>query len=186
MFSYGDFKLSILFDGRFGGKTLNYVNQKLWQGGRHPDAAPAERERDQDRTPDGKTIPHWVGDGVVIVKGELKRDGDGNVISDTREFAKNTNKTTFQDWANNLMGAEVSNIIDQTFMKLRDLSITYTIPAKRLERTPFKSANVSLVGRNLLYFTKHKNIDLDQFIEGMSALQTPSVKSFGLNVNIVF
>ncbi|WP_158618029.1 SusC/RagA family TonB-linked outer membrane protein [Chitinophaga lutea] len=186
MFSYGNFRLSVMFDGRYGGKTLNYVNQKLWQGGRHPDAAPPEREKDAITGPDGKTIPHWIGEGVVITKGELKRDGDGNVISDTREFAKNTNKTTFQDWANNVMGAEISNIIDQTFMKLRDLSITYTIPARSLERTPFKSANVSLVGRNLLYFSKHKNIDLDQFVDGASALQTPSVKSFGLNVNIVF
>ena len=122
----------------------------------------------------------------MITKGELKRDGDGNVISDTREFAKNTYKTTFQDWANNVMGAEISNIVDQTFMKLRDLSITYNIPARSLERTPFKSANVSLVGRKLCIFSKHKNIDLDQFVDGASALQTPSVKSFGLNVNIVF
>lgn len=185
-FTYGNFRFSFLLDGRYGGKTLNYVNKKLWEGGRHPDAAPAAREKDALRDGNNKPIPHWVGDGVVIIKGELKRDGDGNVISDTREFAPNTNKTTFQDWAYNLMGADVSNIIDQTFLKLRDVTLTYNIPSKQLARTPFKTANVSLVGRNLLYLTKHKNIDLDQFIEGNNGLQTPSVKSYGINVNLVF
>ncbi|RPD40544.1 hypothetical protein [Chitinophaga barathri] len=185
-FSYGNFRFSFLLDGRYGGKTLNYVNKKLWEGGRHPDAGPAAREKDALRDANNKPIPHWVGEGVVITKGELKRDGDGNVISDTREFAPNTNKTTFQDWAYNLMGADISNIIDQTFLKLRDVTLTYNIPAKQLARTPFKTANVSLVGRNLLYLTKHKNIDLDQFIEGNNGLQTPSVKSYGINVNLVF
>ncbi|WP_423736732.1 SusC/RagA family TonB-linked outer membrane protein [Chitinophaga caseinilytica] len=186
-FTLGDWRFSFLLDGRVGGKTLNYVNQKLWQGGRHPDAGPAEREKDALRDPvTGKPIPHWTGDGVIVTKGELKRDGDGNVISDTREFATNTNKTTFQDWAYNLMGAEISNVIDQTFVKLRDVTLTYNLPASKLSRTPFKSANVSFVARNLMYFTKYKNIDLDQFIEGNNGLQTPSVKSYGINLNFSF
>ncbi|WP_341838392.1 SusC/RagA family TonB-linked outer membrane protein [Chitinophaga pollutisoli] len=186
-FTYGDWRFTFLLDGRVGGKTLNYVNKKLWEGGRHPDAGPAEREKDALRDPNtGKPIPHWTGQGVVVTKGELKRDGDGNVISDTREFAPNTNKTTFQDWAYNLMGADISNIIDQTFVKLRDVSLTYTLPASKLSRTPFKSANVSLVARNLLYLTKHKSIDLDQFIEGNYGLQSPSVKSYGINLNFSF
>ncbi|WP_126245682.1 SusC/RagA family TonB-linked outer membrane protein [Chitinophaga rhizosphaerae] len=185
-FTYGNWRFTFMVDGRFGGKTLNYVNQKLWQGGRHPDAAPPERIKDALRDGNDNTIPHWTGDGVIVTSGELKRDGDGNVISDTRKFAPNTYKTTYQDWAYRLMGAEVSNVIDQSFLKLRDVTLTYNLPAKTLQHTFFKSANVSLVGRNLLYITKHKNIDLDQFVDGANGLQTPSVKSYGVNLNFTF
>ncbi len=108
---------------------------------------------------------------MVITKGELKRDGDGNVISDTREFAPNTNKTTFQDWAYNLMGADISQYHRPDFPEAPHVT-SHLLPLRpnSWRVTPFKSANVSLVGRNLLYITKHKNIDLDQFIEGNNGL----------------
>jgi hypothetical protein len=56
-----------------------------------------------------------------------------------------------------------------------------------LKKTFINDASISLIGRDLLYFSKNKNIDLDQFInEGSSPLQTPTVKSYGLNLNLKF
>ena len=53
----------------------------------------------------------------------------------------------------------------------------------------FKSATVSLVARNVLYFAKgNKDLDLDQFpgMTGYSALQTPTMRRYGININLVF
>ena len=60
----------------------------------------------------------------------------------------------------------------------------------------FKSLSISLVGRNLLYFSKRKDIDLDQYASGYNdsdrslnnggILQSPTARRFGLNINASF
>ena len=179
--SYKNLSLNFTFDGRYGGKIDNYVNRKLWQSGRHPDSDTPERANDvQD-------IKSFVTPGVVVTGGELTRDGEGNIISDTRTFAPNTTKMFYQDYAKSYHGQTAANIIDKTFFKLREVTFTYNFPKNILEKSFINQASVSLVGRDLLYFSKSKNIDLDQFKdESSSPLQTPTVKSFGLNINVKF
>ncbi|SDL85618.1 TonB-linked outer membrane protein, SusC/RagA family [Catalinimonas alkaloidigena] len=179
--SYKSLQMRFLFDGRVGGTILNYVNKKLWQSGRHPEAVAPEREND------GLGIKSYVGEGMVITEGELVRDGNGNVISDTREFAPNTTAVFYQDWAKNYNGADAPNIIDKTYFKLREVVITYSFPSTLLQKTFVRNASVSLVARNLFYFSKYKNIDLDQYGTGYSSgLQTPSIKSYGINLTASF
>ncbi len=177
---YKNLNLSFLFDGRVGGKGLNYINQKLWQSGRHPNAIDPLREND------GKEIKSYVGEGVVVTEGELVRDGDGNVLSDTRQYAPNQTATYYQDWIKVRNGSVEPNVVDKTFFKLREVTLTYSFPQRLLENTFIQSANLSLVGRNLLYFSKYKNIDWDSFVGTQNALQAPSVKSFGFNLNVTF
>lgn len=178
---YKGVSLSFSFDGRYGGKIQNYVNRKMWQSGRHHLADTPERANDV------KGIKSYVTDGVVIKSGKLVTDGEGNVISDNRTFAPNTTKMFFQDYAKSYHGRTAANIIDKTFFKLREVTLTYSIPKNFLNKLYINEGSISLIGRNLLYFSKHKNIDLDQFIdEGSSPLQTPTVKSYGLNLNLKF
>ena len=179
--TYKNFNLNFTFDGRYGGKIENYVNQKLWQSGRHPDSDTPERMNDVEG------IKSYVADGVVVTGGELQRDGEGNVISDTRTYSPNTTEVYFQDYAKAYQGQYAANIIDKTFFKLREVTLTYNFSAETLKNSFLNQASISLVGRDLLYFSKHKNIDLDQFVdEGSSPLQTPTVKSFGINFNLKF
>jgi len=51
-----------------------------------------------------------------------------------------------------------------------------------------KQASISFVGRNLLYFSKYKDVDIDQYAgsQGSSSLQTPTAKRYGFNINITF
>jgi hypothetical protein len=114
-------------------------------------------------------------------------DGQGNTITDTRTFAPNTTKMYYQDYAKSYNGNTAGNIIDKTFFKLREVSLTYNLPKSALKKSFIADASISLIGRDLLYFSKNKNIDLDQFVnEGSSPLQTPTVKSYGLNFNLKF
>ncbi|MFH4965951.1 SusC/RagA family TonB-linked outer membrane protein [Gaetbulibacter sp. M235] len=179
--SYKNLSLDVSLDGRYGGKIEDYVARKMWQSGRQIGTDTPERANDV------QGIKSYVTDGVVITGGELITDGEGNAISDTRTFAPNTTKMYYQDFSKSYHGQTAANIIDKTFFKLREVNLTYTFPKKILENTFINSASVSLLGRNLIYFAKHKDIDLDQFNnEKGSPLQSPTVKSYGLNINLKF
>jgi hypothetical protein len=75
-------------------------------------------------------------------------------------------------------------------MKLREVILSYNLPQSILARQKFfNAASISFVGRNLLYFARDKyarNMDLDQWTSGSTDLETPSVKSFGVNINLTF
>lgn len=179
--TYKNLALNFTFDGRYGGKIENYVNQKMWQSGRHVDSDTPERVNDV------QGIKSYVTDGVVITGGQLITDGQGQVITDTRTFAQNTTKMYYQDYAKSYHGNYAANIIDKTFFKLRELRITYSLPKSFLKNAYMSNASISLIGRDLFYFSKNKNIDLDQFLdESASPLQTPTVKSYGVNLDFKF
>lgn len=178
---YKNFALNFSFDGRYGGKIENYVNKKMWQSGTHEGSDTPERANDV------LGIKSYVTNGVVVTGGALVTDGQGNTITDSRTYTANTTKMFYQDFAKSYNGVTAANIIDKTFFKLREVSITYNLPQKALKSSFITAASVSLIGRDLLYFSKNKNIDLDQFLnEGTSPLQTPTVKSYGLNLNFKF
>jgi TonB-linked SusC/RagA family outer membrane protein len=179
--SYKNFGLNFTFDGRYGGKIENYVNQKMWQSGRHEFSDTPERANDV------QGIKSYITNAVVVTGGELLTDGQGNVISDTRTFEPNATKMFYQDYAKSYHGNYAANIIDKTFFKLREVRLTFNFPKQALANTFINDASISLIGRDLLYFSKNKNIDLDQFLnESSSPLQTPTVKSYGINLNIKF
>lgn len=178
---YKSFSLDFSLDGRYGGKIEDYVARKMWQSGRQVGTNTPERANDV------QGIKSYITDGVVITGGDLTTDGEGNVLSDTRTFAPNTTKMFYQDYSKSYHGQTAANIIDKTFFKLREVNLTYTFPKKVLSNTFINNASISLIGRNLIYFAKHKDIDLDQFNdEKGSPLQTPTVKSYGLNINLKF
>ena len=82
------------------------------------------------------------------------------------------------------------NLIDKTFSKLREVTIGYVLPETVMKKTAFKAATISFVGRNLFYFQEKQNrdVDLDQYAGSQTStnLQTPTVRRFGLNINLVF
>ena len=179
-----------MLDGRYGGVLVNYLNQKQWQAGAHPESANEFRLADWNNRNTAGYKGTKIGDGVVITSGSLQVDGDGNVVSDTRKFASNTTPVKWESYAKAFYGSDIANLVDKTYLKLRELSITYAVPQRLLQRQKlFNSASVSLVGRNLWYWAKDKkarNIDLDQWTNSSTDLETPSVKSYGLNINLVF
>ena len=103
-------------------------------------------------------------------------------------FSKNTTATYLQDYVSRYYGQYEANLMSKSYMKLREVTVTYQMSSQWMGKT-FKSATVSLVARNVLYFAKGKNdLDLDQFpgMIGYSALQTPTMRRYGININLVF
>jgi hypothetical protein len=181
-----------------GGVITNYVQRQTFRGGRH--LATTQGEMGEARYADWVnqknglfTDPqvngNYVGDGVRLVSGTIKYDQYGNVTNwDELEFADNTTKTFLQDYISRLYATSEANLMSKTFAKLREVTITYQMPKKWFQNSNFiRQANVSFVGRNLLYFAEKKDIDLDQYItNNYSGLQSPTAKRYGVNINITF
>jgi len=179
-FQYKNFGLSFAFDGRIGGKTYNGLEAKMYEGGMHPNTANSYRE---EAYLGQKT---YMAGGVTQTGGNVTYDAQGNIMTDSRTFAPNTSSVNYVDWvfATYTNGIDESVLYDRTFVKLRELTLSYQVPTTLLRKTPFKTASVSLVGRNLLLWSKVPYMDPD----GYSNLQLaePTVRNIGFNVNFKF
>ena len=187
-FSYKNLSLKVQFDGRFGGQILDYVGKKTYQGGRHINTVLGAMG--VARINDTKGIKSYVGEGVVVSNGQaIVYNSDGQVTNyDKLQFAPNTTATFLQDYISRYYGTDVADRISRSFVKLREVVLTYTIPQTVLSKTFIKQANISFVGRNLLYFAERTDIDIEQYAggNGSSGLQTPTTRRFGFNLNISF
>ncbi len=176
-FNYKSFSLNVSVDGRVGGKMYSTTNQKMWWGGTHPETVNHYR----DEANAGQAT--YIAPGVVVVEGAVQYDEVGNIVSDNRVYAPNTTPVNYISWNINTSNAFLNHYYNQSFLKLREITLTYRVPAQVLAKTFFQTASVSFVARNIAVFTKMPNVDPDV---GSDNLQTPSTRNFGFNVNFSF
>ena len=179
-FTYKNFNFSFQFDGRIGGSMINGIEAKLWEGGMHKSSSNSFR----DDAYNG--LATYVGDGVIPVSGSVQYDAFGNLISDTRKFKKNDVKVNYIDWVFTTYTGGIGDAVlyDRSFVKLREVIIGYSFSPKLLGKTPFKSATLSVVGRNLLLFTDVPFMDPDGYTD--YDLAEPSYRNIGININLKF
>lgn len=113
----------------------------------------------------------------------------------TSDGATNTVTATAQAYytalANNVTKISV---LDGDFIKMRQLTFGYNLPAGLLEKLPLlRTVNISLVARNLFYFMKKTtNIDPEASFgsnlrySGIEGGNLPSTRNYGVNLNIKF
>ncbi len=189
-FRYKSLNLTVQIDGRVGGTMENYVRRQAFRGGRHIETT--EGVLGEARYQDYLGKKTYVGEGVKIVSGTPIYDPVTGVITNYKDltFAPNDTKTFAQDYISRYNSTAEGNLMSKTFSKLREITLGYTLPTSLLGKSFIRSAAISLVGRNLLYFTdkKHKDVDIDQYAgtQTSSNLQTPTVKRYGVNLNITF
>jgi TonB-linked SusC/RagA family outer membrane protein len=82
-----------------------------------------------------------------------------------------THLSAEQYWGNNgVFSAAEGFIFETTWFRIREASISYTIPANILRKTPFGSAELSIFGRNLYLHAPHyPHLDPEQNVLGVSA-----------------
>ncbi len=186
--TYKSFSLSFQFDGRVGGNIENYIQKQTFRGGRH--IATVEGAMGEARNQDYLGVKSYVGEGVNLASGAITLDNEGNITNENELTftSSNTNKTYLQDYISRYYNTNESNMISRTFSKLREVIVTYNVPSEVLSRTFMKRASVSLIGRNLFYFAKYKDLDIEQYggSETGSGLQTPTQRRYGVNLNITF
>lgn len=196
-FRYQNFSFSFQLDGKVGGVMQDYVRLKSFQGGRQIETIQGKmgeaRYQDYIHVSDPNYKGTWVGDGVVVANsGKPNFDPVTGVINNYGDlaFAPNNTPVLLQDYLGVFYGAKENTMMSRTYAKLREVTFGYQLPKKLLEGTFIRSANISVVGRNLLYFinSTYNDVDVDQYSgrEGTSTLQTPTTRSVGFNLNVTF
>ncbi|AIZ40311.1 SusC/RagA family TonB-linked outer membrane protein [Cellulophaga baltica] len=177
--SYKNLNLSFLFDGRIGGLIYSTTNQKMWWGGKHKGTV------NQFRDDANSGVSSYVAPGVKVIGGTVSYDVNGAITSDTRTYAPNDVAVNYINFMQTTSNGHNTNYhyYKESFVKLREVTLTYNFPKKVLDNTPIHEFSLSLIGRNLWLNSKVPNIDPDS---GVDALQAPSTRNIGLNLNVKF
>ena len=188
--SYKTFSLRFQFDGMVGGVLQDYVRKKTLQGGRHIEAATGALG--VARPSDEANVAAYTGQGVNLTGGSINLDPLTGQITNFKDLTESTNttKSQVQPFVTREASIPDLDIIKKTYVKLREVTLTYTLPQNLLGKKSFiTKATISAVGRNLLYFfpSRYKDVDVDQYTQDSgSGLQTPTVRNFGFNLNLTF
>lgn len=187
-FKYKNVTLSCTIDGRVGGISYSRTHQMLMNSGAGKDTD--TKWRYEEVVNGNKT---YIGKGVKVVSGSVKYDQDGKVIEDTRVFAPNdivvSYETYISKYHDSASRPSAQNVLDETFFKLRDLSVTYDFPKSWCNTLKLKSASVSVTGQNLFLWAKeYKYADPDKGGDsyGYENLNSPSQRYIGFNIKANF
>jgi TonB-linked SusC/RagA family outer membrane protein len=176
-FTYNNFKLSFLFDIRTGGEIYSHTQTVGREGGIIIETLEG-RADGYDLTKPGNGV---IGQGVMLVNGIY-------VPNDVKRTARewHTAYTAGRNIAEGVM-------FDASFAKLREFQIGYNFPAQVLKNSPFKSATLSFVGRNLALWSNVPHVDPEVMsftggtaLPGIEHMSIPSSRSFGVNLSMKF
>jgi TonB-linked SusC/RagA family outer membrane protein len=176
-FTYNNFKLSFLFDIRTGGEIYSHTQTVGREGGIMIETLEG-RADGYDLTKPGNGV---IGQGVMLVNGQY-------VPNDVKRTARewHTAYTAGRNIAEGVM-------FDASFAKLREFQIGYNFPAQVLKNSPFKSATLSFVGRNLALWSNVPHVDPEVMsftggtaLPGIEHMSIPSSRSFGVNLSMKF
>jgi len=164
-FNYKDFALNFLLDFRIGGEVYSGTDAAL-----------------DSRGVSVKTLQYRE-DGITV---------DG-VWDDNGTLTPNTTNISAQDYWSAVSGIASEYVIEQTNVRLREISLSYNFPNAILEKTFVKNASLSLTGRNLFFlYKKSDNFDPEasystsNFAQGVLFYNLPTTSSIGLSLNVKF
>lgn len=171
-FSYKGFRLMFLIDFRSGGSMMSGTNYFAYQNGLH------------QNTLTGR-------DGNLTVTGVTPEGTPGTwtIPADPTDPTKYLIDNYWQRFA------QVSEnvVYDASFGKLREFSFGYTFNRKFLEKTPFESLSLSVVGRNLaILWSNVPNLDPEAAYttsggsQGLEFFSVPANRSIGFNLSANF
>ena len=166
--NYKNLSFSTLIDAKIGGE----IHSMTYAWGRYAGTL--------EETLQGRETG-IIGDGVMS-------DGNGGFIpNNVVQNAKAYNQSSFNN------SVESSSVFDASYVKLRQISLGYSLPSKLLDKTPFEAIKLSFVGRNLAIL--HKNaphidpetgFSSDNGEQGQEFGQYPSARTVGFNINVKF
>ena len=106
----------------------------------------------------------------------------------------NTKLVQAQDYYRTINGIGEATVQDVTYIKLRTLGLTYSVSSAWLAKTPFKTASVSVTGRNLFIYRPHftgpdpevSSYGSSNGAQGIYANSAPSSRSVMFSVRFSF
>ena len=174
---FGRLRLSGLLDWRQGGQVWNGTRGILYNFGTHRDT---ERWREQTATL-GENYLTEVYPSVVCASDPCAPlwTNAGEAEAWFRGEGGGFGQTSFQF------------IEDASFVKLRELSLTYTFNQPWVARSGFSTIDLRLAGRNLAMWTDYRGLDPEanlggaEFLtQGIDYFNNPFTRSFVVSVNL--
>ena len=94
-------------------------------------------------------------------------------------------------WRNHHRTVSENFVQDASFIKLRNITLAYSLLPSTLERTPFRTARISLAANNIILSTPWDGFDPESFSSGaggnaigFTGLGFPGVQSYFLTLNL--
>lgn len=165
--SYKNLNMDFVWDWHQGGKFYSYTELGVLAGGMSVETLAGRQTG-------------IIGDGVML-------DAGGKYVPNTVKVDAATYYNAYYNASNN-----EAFMYDATYIKLREVRLGYTF--KNVFKNARKaSINLSLIARNILEFTKNKDVDPEtlalrgqQILPGTEFLSIPSAKSYGVSIGLNF
>jgi hypothetical protein len=129
--------------------------------------------------------------GAGLHKNTLEGRETGTItLADGRTTQLDPNDV--QDYWSRLTSITEEFVFDASFIKLRQLTLTYRLPKSLLQNSPFSGVSLSFVGRNLgLISSQVDNIDPEATYnnnngQGLEWFGVPQTRTFGFDLNVSF
>jgi len=165
-FTFGNFSVNTLLDIKRGGKLYSVTNMFGEYAGV---LANTVRGREND----------WNDPGVVV---------EG---IDVATGQPNTTAITAEEYYHGLFGYTERYVYDASYVKFRELRVSYNLPERVASRfLGASAASIALTGRNLKMWTRVPNIDPEfayssRNDQGIEVNMSPNPRSIGINLRIV-
>ncbi|NOR45598.1 MAG: SusC/RagA family TonB-linked outer membrane protein, partial [Candidatus Delongbacteria bacterium] len=189
-FNFKGFGLTALIDVKSGGLMYNGTRFTMNYFGTSEETVNREVAYNADGTLDLANTPAEnivVYDGVLghVVDGEVVTNGTVNTIPVVNDAAWYTG-----EGGNFGGGATDGAIDDASWVRLREVSFSYTLPSDMLGKSFLQSAQIYVSGRNLWLSTPYVGIDPETNLQGannsqgMDYFNMPGTKSITFGVKI--
>ncbi|RAJ10912.1 TonB-linked SusC/RagA family outer membrane protein [Chitinophaga skermanii] len=197
--SYKNFTLNTILDIKQGADLYSMTNLFAVIRGSHISTTEGRNEwmkSEEARLAANKTPQEWEAMGQVkgyVPQGVVQTgvDGQGKPI-----YAKNTRAinpaTYFGSYYNDNEGIITPFIYDASYIKVREISLNYSIPKNVLKSMRLTAASIAIVSRNPFIIHKNvPNVDPDSNYnngngQGLEYGSLPSRRSWGINLNVKF
>ncbi len=119
----------------------------------------------------------------VVLDGVKASDGGQN------DIAVPLNQTYYQIIISNL---DEANVFDASWVRLREISLSYSLPRSLMEGSPFSELTITASGRNLWLSTDYPNFDPEvsltgaNFGQGLEYMSPPNTKGYTFSINLSF
>ena len=189
-----DWQGSVISNLSYKGLMLNFqidVRQggDIWNGTR---GAMSYFGTSKETEPRGETKVFSGLSGHLNANGDIVHyDVNGNEVAGAG--AANTqsvelNQYYWQNIGSSFIGPSEPDVEDGSFVKLRQVGLTYTFP-KSFVRT-FRTFSVSVFANNIILHTKYTGVDPETSLsgpangQGLDYFNNPGIKSYGVRLNL--
>jgi hypothetical protein len=183
--AYKGFSFGFQIDVRHGGDVYNGTRGALANKGTAKETA----NRGAPALFKG-LLGHLDADGNVVhfdkTGHEVAGAGDANTIASTY------NQYYWQNVGNSFGGPQEIDIEDGSFVRIRQVSLSYDLPRSLLSKAHISSLGLTVFANNLHLWTKYDGVDPETSLAGPSNAQgldyfnNPGTKSFGIRLNVGF